>query len=82
MNRFSVLLFARLKELAGAAVIAVDLPEGATVGDLRRALVAQHPGLAALLPHCLFAVNDAYADESTVLPADAQVACIPPVSGG
>jgi molybdopterin converting factor small subunit len=30
----------------------------------------------------MFAVNAEYADDQAVIPAGAQVACIPPVSGG
>ena len=82
MNRFNVLLFARLKELAGASNVEIDLPLGATVAELRRRLAEDYPELASLLPHCLFAVNDAYAGESVELNGDAVVACIPPVSGG
>jgi molybdopterin synthase sulfur carrier subunit len=82
MNRYSVLLFARLKDLAGASAIDVELPDGARIADLRRRLGEQQPTLAALLPHCLFAVDGAYADESVVLSYKAEIACIPPVSGG
>ena len=82
MNRYTVLLFARVKELAGAAAVELDLPDGASVGDLRKKLGEKHPELAPLLRHCLFAVNDAYADEASTLPPTAEIACIPPVSGG
>jgi molybdopterin converting factor small subunit len=82
MNRFSVLLFARLKELAEASAVDVDLAEGATIADLRRRLGDVRPKLGTLLPHCLFAVNDKYVGESFVPPANSEIACIPPVSGG
>ena len=82
MNRCTILLFARLKELAGTSTVEIDLDEGARVADLRRKLGEHVPSAAPLLKHCLFAVNDAYADESQVIPSDAEIACIPPVSGG
>jgi len=82
MNRYSVLLFARVKELAGTAAVELDLSEGATVADLRKMLGEKHSELTPLLRHCLFAVNDVYAEEALVLPANAEIACIPPVSGG
>ena len=82
MNRYTILLFARLKELAGASMVEIDLEDGGRVADLRRKLGEQGPTAAPLLKHCLFAVNDAYADESLVIPANAEIACIPPVSGG
>jgi molybdopterin converting factor subunit 1 len=77
-----VRLFARAKDLAGAAAVTVELPPGATVADLRRRLAADHPALAALLERCAVAVDDEFAGDALPLPADAEVALLPPVSGG
>jgi molybdopterin converting factor small subunit len=38
--------------------------------------------LGVVLPHVVFAVNAEYADDASVIPPGASVACIPPVSGG
>ena len=46
--KFRVRLFARARDLAGADHVAVELPAGATVADLRRRLVALLPALADL----------------------------------
>jgi molybdopterin converting factor small subunit len=75
-------MFAVAKQLAGRAVVELDLPADATVGDLRRRLMAEIPQLAPLLPNMMFAVGTDYADDSTKIPPEAEVACIPPVSGG
>ena len=40
------------------------------------------PGLAGLIGQMLFAVGARYAPEEAAVPPDAEVACIPPVSGG
>jgi molybdopterin converting factor subunit 1 len=77
-----VRLFARARDLAGAAVLKVDLPDGATVGDLRRALAIRCPALAVLVSQSALAVNDEFADDALTLPAQAEVALLPPVSGG
>jgi len=77
-----VQLFAVARQLAGRETVAISLSEPATVGQLRRALGEQFPVLASVLPHVMFAVNAEYADDQAVIPAGAQVACIPPVSGG
>jgi molybdopterin converting factor subunit 1 len=79
---FEVRLFARVKDLAGAASVRVELPPGATVADLRRRLAAEHPALAGLLGRCALAVNDEFADDALTLPHPAEVAVLPPVSGG
>ncbi|MBL8792625.1 MAG: MoaD/ThiS family protein [Planctomycetia bacterium] len=77
-----VRLFARARDLAGADTIDVDLPAGATVGDLRRLLGRRYPALAGLLQHSALAVNDDFADDALTLPVNAEVALLPPVSGG
>ena len=75
-------LFAAARDLAGRDAIELSLPAGATVAVLRRELVARVPELAGLAPHVMFAINQEYAADATTIPADAEVACIPPVSGG
>jgi molybdopterin converting factor subunit 1 len=77
-----VKLFAVAKERAGRESVEVEIAEGATVRDLRAALAAQHPPLAEILPRVRLAVNNEYARDELVLPAGAEVAVIPPVSGG
>ncbi len=75
-------LFAGARELAGQGQLEVELPEEATVEQLRAALLADCPTLAPLLPHALFAINTNYATDETKVPDNAEIACIPPVSGG
>ncbi|HMC67134.1 MAG TPA: MoaD/ThiS family protein [Gemmataceae bacterium] len=77
-----VRLFARARDLAGRDAIALELPGGATVGDLRQRLATEVPALSALLDRCALAVNDEFADNSLTLPVRADVALLPPVSGG
>jgi molybdopterin converting factor small subunit len=77
-----VRLFARARDLAGAMTVVVDLPAGATVADLREQLTAHFPALAGLLPRSALAVQDEFAEDTLVLPPDAEVALLPPVSGG
>ena len=78
----TVRVFALARQLAGQDQIQVALPTEATVRDLRRAIAAQFPALAALTAQALFAVNADYATDETPIPAGADLACIPPVSGG
>lgn len=70
-------LFAALRERAGSARVAVELVDGATVGDVwpLLALGDEPPGM-------LYAVNRAYADRAEELSEGDEVAVIPPVSGG
>ncbi len=80
--RVDLLLFAVARQRAGRGSVALELPEGATIADLKAALAAQEPELAPLIPMLLFAVAGEYADDTTLIPAGAEVAAIPPVSGG
>jgi molybdopterin converting factor subunit 1 len=78
----NVLLFARARDLVGADRIDVALPTGATVAELRRALALARPALGPLLEKSALAVNGEFARDDMVIPANAQVALLPPVSGG
>lgn len=75
-------LFARARDLAGRETISLELAPGTTVGELRRALARAHPELAALLGRCALAVNQDFAADAAVIPDRAEVAVLPPVSGG
>ncbi len=77
-----VKLFAVAKQLAGRGELEVELPDGSKVVDLRAAIVEQFPALRDVLRHALIAVNTQYAANDLPIPQDAEVACIPPVSGG
>ncbi len=77
-----VKLFAVARELSGREQLVVDLPPGATVADLREAIVTASPALAKIVPHALWAVDAEYARASTPLNEQSEVALIPPVSGG
>lgn len=60
----------------------VELPPGATVGELRQRLGAEWPALAALLERSALAVENEFAGDDVVLPDGAEIALLPPVSGG
>jgi molybdopterin synthase sulfur carrier subunit len=77
--------FASIREALGMGVETIDIPLGATAGTLRQVLQARSAAHAAVLApgravRC--AVNQVMALESTVLPANAEVAFFPPVTGG
>ncbi|HMO86315.1 MAG TPA: MoaD/ThiS family protein, partial [Lacipirellulaceae bacterium] len=54
----------------------------ATVDEVRRRLVEAYPALAALAARSWMTVNAEYADDGRPVPPGADVALIPPVSGG
>lgn len=80
--RYTIQLFAVARERMGKPTLEIELPADATIGTLRLELAVQFPVLADILPAVRFAVNADYAREETQLPAAAEIALIPPVSGG
>jgi molybdopterin converting factor subunit 1 len=78
----SIKLFAIARQRLGRDQVEITLPDSATAVDLRCALAEQFPALADVLPHIRIAINSSYANDATVIPAGAEVALIPPVSGG
>ncbi|HEX9288621.1 MAG TPA: molybdopterin converting factor subunit 1 [Anaeromyxobacteraceae bacterium] len=77
----TVLYFAAARDAAGVARESLD-PAPATIADLRKVLEQRHPALARILSRCRLAVDQEMADDDTAVPAAAEVAVIPPVSGG
>ena len=75
-------LFAVQRELARTREVALEMQRGATVEDVWRAVVERHPGLAPGRPSVRFARNGDYADASTPVADNDEIAFIPPVSGG
>jgi len=80
--RVTVRLFARLRDIAGAAELARDCPAGATIRDVWRQLAGEFPALAEYERSISTAVNADYARMDRVLNAGDEVAFLPPVSGG
>jgi len=78
----SILFFAGLRDRAQTHRAELELPEGATVLDLKAAVVQKFPAVAPLLPNALISVNQQYAAETEGVPPGAEVAFFPPVSGG
>lgn len=77
----TVRLFAGLRERAGSDRVTVELPEGASVGELLAAM--GQTAVGALDPgSCVVAINREYAASATPVHEDDEVALVPPVSGG
>lgn len=71
--------FAAAEELAGRAE---ENRAEQTLGELRRALAAERPGLGGILPRCAVLVAGARVDDDTALEADTLVDVLPPFAGG
>ena len=80
--RVEVRAFGGVADRAGLTVLPVELPDGATVADLRGALASAYPDVAPLLPRCAVAVDLEVAAGDRVLHGGEEVAVLPPVAGG
>ena len=78
----TIRLFARLRELAGAAELSRQVPDGASARDAWDALVADFPPLGDYSRNVSCAVNEEYARLTTALKNGDEIAFLPPVSGG
>lgn len=80
--RVRILAFATAAAELGAAESELELPAGATIAALRDELVARYPGLEALWGRLAVAVDGELAGPGAELADGAEVALLPPVSGG
>lgn len=74
--------FAALRERTGRPEVEIDLPEAATAADLKAAFEARFPALAGWLGSVRVAADREFIADGDPLPPGAELALIPPVSGG
>jgi molybdopterin converting factor small subunit len=79
-----ILLFAQARERAGRRELSLEMPEGSRVADFVRRMRSEHPSLDPLWPHLAIAVDGRLVEEDAAAPLQdgAEVALLPPVSGG
>lgn len=80
--RIRLLAFASAADALGSGGLDLELPEGSRVADLRERLTVGYPGLAPLWPRLAVAVDGELAGAEAPLADGAEVALLPPVSGG
>jgi molybdopterin converting factor subunit 1 len=77
-----VRLFARLRDIAGAAELERGATDGATIATLWQGLVQEHPALGDYTRIVACARNAEFARMDTRVADGDEVAFLPPVSGG
>ena len=80
--RVTVRLFARLRDIAGAAELSREAASGDTIGSVWRQLVLEYPDFAGYERSISSAVNADYARMDQPLRDGDEIAFLPPVSGG
>ncbi len=82
MKKVRVRLFAGVRDALGKDEVLAQIPLEGTVADLVRHLEDAYPAGAGLLRSCRVAVDREFAAAEATIPERAEVALIPPVSGG
>jgi molybdopterin synthase catalytic subunit len=80
--RVAVRLFGAVREAVGEKELSVELPEGASLAELRRLLARRHAIFDAFGERLAASVNLEIAPGKTPLRDGDEVAFLPPVSGG
>ena len=80
--KIRLLAFASAADALGTAELALELPDGSGIADLRARLDRDHPQLAPLWSRLAVAVDGRIVPPETLLQEGAEVALLPPVSGG
>lgn len=80
--RIRLLAFAGVREILGETEQAIELDEGATLGDLRRVLEASYPEIESYWERLAVAIDGRMSGPEAKLYEGAEVALLPPVSGG
>jgi MoaE-MoaD fusion protein len=78
----TILFFAQARDRAGRGSLELELPRGSTVADVARRVRELHPALEPLWPHLAIALDGKLAPGDAPLRDGAEIAVLPPVSGG
>jgi molybdopterin converting factor subunit 1 len=82
MNYIKILFFATIRDRAGTKSIEMDIPTEMTVLQLKEKLGTEYPNLKESMKSVLVTINREYAFDEAIVPANAEIALFPPVSGG
>lgn len=74
--------FAQLRDLVGCETFAVDLPDGAVVGNLLERIYTKFPTLRAHDKTILVGAGVEFVDRNYQLKPGEEISIMPPVQGG
>lgn len=80
--KVQVQFFSRLRDLAGASEMEMEVPEQTTAADLLEMLYARAPALREWDKSILVASGVEFVGRDYVLEPDGEISIMPPVQGG
>jgi molybdopterin converting factor subunit 1 len=78
----TVLFFAQARDRAKCASQTIDVPAGSRVSDVLAQVKREHPELEPLWPHLAVALDGKLVTSDAAVSDRAELALLPPVSGG
>jgi MoaE-MoaD fusion protein len=82
MNHIKLLFFATIRDRMGVRSLEMDIPVNMNVQGLKAKLSNDYPDLKESMRSVLISINQEYSFDDAVIPANAEIALFPPVSGG
>jgi molybdopterin converting factor small subunit len=83
MNTITVVFFANFKEVTGIKQLELEMPTGATVGDVKQELLKIYPRLRTHFHNMSTVVNKhTVILDAETLPENAELMLMPPLGGG
>lgn len=82
MNNITLLFFATLREITGVRKMSKTIPEDMLISGLKKMLVDEYPGLKEIMSSVIVSLDHEFSFDNSSIPADAEIALFPPVSGG
>lgn len=80
--KIRVKYFGSVRDDAGTEQEIVEIPDGSSVSDVMVALKSSHEGVSKRSGQILFALNQNYCTDNTVVKENDELALFPIVSGG
>lgn len=80
--KLRVLFFSVLRDITGTDEIELEVPDGATMGELLAQVEARWPKIAEWQGSLLLALDQTYVKRDEPLHDGGEVAIMPPVQGG
>ncbi len=77
-----VKLYFQLKEKAGSGEIEMELPEKASILNLKQELKSRYPQLNAHLKNVLVLMNQKIVLDDDLIKENAEISFLPPIGGG
>jgi len=82
MKKVTLLFFATLRDITGERRVIKKIPEDMLISGLKEILVDEFPGLKEIMASVIVSLDHEFAFDNSPIPADAEIALFPPVSGG